>query len=98
METVSAKVPDDVQEKIEDYREGRGLTRSHAIRRLINAGYEAEQRGDGIHLNYPAAVMLLGWWLVSIAFVEAQTDAIGPLGIALIVGPILWELYRRLTA
>lgn len=40
METVSARVPDDLADRIEEYAEERGISTSEAVRRLLSDGLD----------------------------------------------------------
>lgn len=43
METVSARVPEDVAEQIEGYADERDISKSEAVRRLIEAGLSEDE-------------------------------------------------------
>lgn len=46
METVSTKVQPDVVEHIEEYQQKNNISKSEAVRRLIQNGLEAEEQDD----------------------------------------------------
>jgi len=46
MESVSARLPEDVAERVERYAEERGISQSEAVRRLIVTGLESERLED----------------------------------------------------
>ncbi|MCU4744804.1 hypothetical protein OB960_25945, partial [Halobacteria archaeon AArc-xg1-1] len=60
METLSAKVPKDLLQEIENYQNEYELNRSQAVRRLVEDGLEHEEQPNGIVVTKPAAVALIG--------------------------------------
>lgn len=48
MESVSARLPEDVAERVERYAEERGISQSEAVRRLIVTGLESERLEDRV--------------------------------------------------
>ena len=86
METLSTKVPNDLSEEIEQYREEYDLNRSQAIRRLLEDGLEHEEQPQGIVITKPAAVALIGWFLIAVDWITvAPNQPVGWLGVALLV-------------
>jgi len=84
-------VSDEVSERIEEQREGQGdgkESRSAAIKRIIRAGLEAEEREDGVYLTRSAAIVMVGWFGIIAAFADADAF-IGYLGTALLVAGII---------
>ena len=82
METLSTKVPPSLKEKIEDYAEEIGETRSTAVRELLQEGLEAETKDT----NAPSwfLAQLLGWVMFSGAFFDAD-PIVGYAGAAVVL-------------
>ncbi len=95
METLSTKVPKDLLERVEGYREEHELNRSQAIRRLLEDGLEYEERPQGVVITKPAIVALIGWWLISVAWLTPEVDTIGPLGVATVAAAFVYALLRK---
>ena len=92
---VGAKVPPRLKDEIDEYKDQQEHTnRSDAIRELVEYGLEYEERPNGIVLTKPAALALIGWWLISIAWLQPQVDLIGPLGVATIVAAAVYAFLR----
>lgn len=65
MQTVSAKVPDDVAEKVEQYQNQQGISKSEAVRRLLVAGLaddDLEQRVDDLERRVRRLEQRPAWW------------------------------------
>ena len=99
METVAAKLPPDLIEQIEDYREEHGLNRSQAIRRLVEDGLDHEEQPQGIVVTKPAALSLIGWFLITMDWITvAPGQPVGWIGVALIVATFAYSfLQNRLS-
>ena len=95
--TIGADVSEDLKREVDEHRE-EGESRSAAVRRLVRDGLDVDDRPPGFHVPYPVAVNLLGWWLITATFFEAQTTATGWLGVALVVGTVLYSTYTRFFA
>jgi len=91
METLSTKVPPWMMEKVEEYAEEIGESRSTATRELVQKGIEGNQKRATVPAWYIAA--LLGWVFVAGAFMEVGTT----LGLAGGVLVILSALEGRLS-
>ena len=95
METLSTKVPNDLSEQIEEYREEHDLNRSQAIRRLLEDGLDHEEQPQGIVVTKPAAVSLIGWFLIAVDWITvAPGQPVGWLGVALLVGSFVYAAVR----
>jgi len=105
METVSAKVPDDLAEEIEDYRERYGLNRSQAVRRLVEDGLEADRLRDDLEerrqhaertiaVTKPAAVSLIGWFMIAFSITAEPAARLAAAGALVIVGSAVYAVYR----
>lgn len=86
METLSTKVPPSMKERIEDYAEEIGETRSTAIRELLQEGLDTEATDTTAPPWF--LVQLLGWVMFSGAFFDAQ-PIVGYAGAALVLATIL---------
>jgi len=107
METLAAKVPPDLSDRIEEYRERHGLNKSQAIRRLIEDGFESDElqqeleerrRHDErtISITKPAAVSIVGWFLVAMDWLTvAEGQPVGWFGLAVILAAIGYGLVAR---
>lgn len=83
METVAAKLPPDLAEQVEEYREEHGLNKSQAFRRLVEDGLEHEEQPQGIVVTKPAALALIGWFLIAADWITvAPGQPVGWLGVA----------------
>lgn len=79
MEMLGAKVPDDLSERIEEYREDHGMNTSQAVRQLIRAGLDREDNPNTISL--PLALLWFGTVAVATQYASAS-GIVGPLGVA----------------
>lgn len=79
--TISAKVSEDLAQRIEDERED-GETRSHAIGRLIRTGLEANPTDTSLTL--PIVLLWTGTLFLTAAYTDA-TGIIGPAGAVLTI-------------
>lgn len=79
METLGAKVPEDLSERIENYRNTHGLNTSQAIRQLVRIGLEAEENPHTITL--PLLLIWFGTVAMAAQYASA-TGLFGPTGIA----------------
>lgn len=106
METLSAKVPEDLIQRIEKYQNEYDLNRSQATRRLIEEGFEADRlRADlekrrerderTITFTKPAVAALLGWVLIVADWVTVPTAPVGLIGVAIIVAAVGYSIYTR---
>lgn len=96
METVAAKLPPDLVEQVEEYREEHGLNKSQAIRRLVEDGLEQEDQSREIILTKPAAVALIGWFLVAVDWVTVTPgQPVGWLGVALLATAAVYAATRH---
>lgn len=98
METVAAKVPPDLAEQVEEYREEHGLNKSQAMRRLIEDGLEQEERPEGLLITKPAALALIGWFLVFIDWVTVTVppgQPVGELGVLALAAAGVYVVARR---
>ena len=98
METLSAKVPPDVKERIDAYAEARGLNQSQAIRRLVTDGLDADDRPNGMVVTKPAAVTLVGWYMIALAINVEPVEAVAGLGALLIVPTLVYYLINKRRA
>lgn len=71
MDTYATKVPEGMAERIEKYREEHGLSKSQAIRNLIDEGYESVY--GGIRLSFPSALLWLGSLILMESVIEIET-------------------------
>ncbi len=95
METLSTKVPADLSERIEEYREEHDLNRSQAIRRLLEDGLEYDEQPQGIVVTKPAAVALIGWFLISVDWITvAPGQPVGWIGVALLATAAVYTAAR----
>ncbi|WP_156037911.1 hypothetical protein [Haloferax prahovense] len=83
--TISAKVSEDLAQRIEDARED-GETRSHAIGRLLRTGLEADPSTTSISL--PIVLLWSGTLFLASAYADAS-GLIGPAGAVLTLGGVL---------
>jgi hypothetical protein len=88
--TISAKLPEDLIEEIEEYQED-DESRSAAVRRLVRAGLEAEDEPDGIVMTYPVFASFLGWFAVVGGGMEANPQVMYA-GLAVVVIGGLWAV------
>ena len=95
--TIGADVSEDLKREVDEHRE-EGESRSAAVRRLVRDGLDVDDRPPGFHISYPVAISLLGWWLITATFFEAQTTATGWLGVALVAASLLYGIYARFLA
>lgn len=86
METLSTKVPPSMKDRIEDYAETIGETRSTAIRELLGAGLDAETGATDTAPPWYIA-QLLGWVLFAAAFVDVP-QFLGIAGAGLVVATV----------
>lgn len=95
METVAAKLPPDLAEQVEEYREEHGLNKSQAFRRLVEDGLEHEDQPQGIVVTKPAAVSLIGWFLIAVDWITvAPGQPVGWLGVLLLVTSAVYAVVR----
>lgn len=97
METLSVKVPSEMEEQIEEYADQMDETRSVATRSLIQHGLDETERPDGIIITKPTALLLFGLLLLGTVYLEPQTPLMGPLGAAVAGAGLLWRAYEHLT-
>lgn len=65
MESVSARVPDDIAEQVERYAEERGISTSEAVRRLLVDGLQEEKierRLDRLEYRVDRLEKQPVWW------------------------------------
>jgi broad specificity phosphatase PhoE len=94
---ITANVSDDVAERIEEQREGKGdekESRSAAVDRLIRAGLDQREREGGVYVTHGAAITFLGWLLVAGAFFEVERS-VGTLGFGIIAVGIVYSIADR---
>jgi hypothetical protein len=90
MQTLSIRVPDDVEEAVEDLADANDNTRSDQARQLLRAGLEDHNRGDSIPTG--AFLSFLGAFLFAGSAVTIQpAGPISALGLALVVGGVLLD-------
>jgi hypothetical protein len=94
--TLSAKVEQPLADRVEEYAEEHGLKRSPAIRDLLTAGLDAEDRPEGFYVTRPALISMFGWPFIAAAFADAD-PILGYLGLALVAGAILDTALTRLS-
>lgn len=70
MNTASTKVPDELADRIDEYADDHGLTRSKAIRDLTESGLKAEETPD--HISTPTAFGAVGLFLFLGAYAEVS--------------------------
>lgn len=78
METLGAKVPEDLSERIEEYRATHGLNTSQTIRQLVRIGLEAEENPHTITL--PLVLLWFGTLAIATQYASAS-GLFGPAGI-----------------
>lgn len=90
MQTLSIRVPDDVEERIDELAATNENTRSDQARQLLRAGLDDHDRGDSVPTG--AVFSILGAFLFAGAAVtiEPATPA-SIVGLALWVGGILFD-------
>lgn len=71
MDTYATKVPEGMAEKIEEYREEHGLSKSQAIRNLIDEGYNSVY--GGVQFSATLGVVWLGSLILMQSVVEIET-------------------------
>ena len=94
---ISANVSDDVAERIEEQREGKGdekESRSAAVDRLIRTGLERQEGEGGVYVTHGAAIIFLGWIFVAGAFFDVE-PGVGYMGVALIGAGIVYSIADR---
>jgi len=81
---ISADVPDELAERVDEEREGKGdeqESRSQAVKRLLRAGLEHQEQPDGFHITKPGAAALVGAALWFAAFGDVHvSQSLGLLG------------------
>lgn len=90
--TISAKLPEDLIEEIEEYQED-DESRSAAVRRLVRAGLDAEDEPEGIAMSYPVFAGFLGWFAVFAGGVEAS-PVVMYAGLAVVAISGVWALIQ----
>lgn len=96
METVAAKLPPDLAEQVEQYREDHGLNKSQAFRRLVEDGLEHEEQPQGIVVTKPAAIALIGWFLIAVDWITvAPGQPVGWVGVALLLAAVVYGVLRN---
>ena len=94
---ISANVSDDVAERIEEQREGKGdekESRSAAVDRLIRTGLERQEGEGGVYVTHGAAIIFFGWLLAAGAFLDVE-PRVGTLGLAVIGAGIVYSVADR---
>jgi len=105
METVASKLPKDLAEQVEEYREQHELNKSQAIRRLVEDGLEADRLRDDLEerrdraertvaVTKPAAFSLIGWFMIALS---VDVDPVGPVfgtGVAVVVLSFAYAMKR----
>jgi len=94
---ISAQVSDEVAERIEDLREDQDdgkESRSAAIKRVIRAGLEEEERERGVFITLPALISFAGWFLVIAAFFEVE-EIVGLAGFVVVGLGVLVDVAER---
>lgn len=90
MKTLSTKVPDDMQDEIEELADENDRTRSDQTRQLLRAGLDQHQNGDSIPTGFLTA--MLGMLLLGSAVQWNIYPNLWPLlGVCLFVGGLAWE-------
>jgi hypothetical protein len=87
--TISVKVPEDMAEEIEQYKEEIGERTSGAVRRLIREGLKREE-DKGIQASLPMLAFTLGFGLTLAAFGEVD-PVLGYVGMAAIAASLLYD-------
>jgi len=106
METLSAKVPEDLIQRIENYQNEYDLNRSQATRRLIEEGFEADRLRDDLEerrerdertitFTKPTVAALLGWVLIVADWVTVPTAPVGLIGVAIIISAAVFAVVQR---
>ena len=95
MKTVSAKVPEQLADRVDDYAEDHDLNRSQAVRSLVEEGLEAETTPDTISLPTVLAAVGLFLWFAAFTEISASPTA-GAAGGVLVLVALLTQ-YRQVT-
>ena len=83
MQTLSIRVPDDIEDDIEELAEANGNTRSDQTRQLLRAGLDREDRGDSVPIGF--VLSSIG----ALLFGGAATT-VEPAGLMASLGLLLW--------
>lgn len=89
--TVSTRVADDTYERIEDYADQHGMTRSEATRALIRDSLDRADWIPGPQASYGAVLGSFGLIFIAAQYADAS-GITGPLGIALLAGGLLHDI------
>jgi hypothetical protein len=91
--TVSTRVADQTYQRIEDYADAHGMTRSEAVRHLLRDGLDAG-RVPGAHASYGALLAVLGLIFASAQYADAS-GLVGPIGVVAVVAGVGYDLLHR---
>jgi hypothetical protein len=89
---ISADVPDDLAEQVEE-EQGDDESRSAAVRRLVRSGLDAEQ-ARGVTVDYPTLASFGGWFFVAAAFADTK-PVFGYAGLAVVGLSLAYSLVQR---
>ena len=90
MQTLSIRVPDDVEENVDDLAEANENTRSDQARQLRRAGLDQHENGDTIPTGFLAAMFGM-LFIGSIIEWNVYPNLWPLLGLCLFVGGLAWE-------
>lgn len=93
--TVSTRVADRDAERIEDYADSHGMTRSEAVRHLLRDALGDADQPPGAHVSYGTLTAALGTLIAAPQYADAS-GLIGPAGIALVLLGAVYDGAHRL--
>lgn len=100
---ISADVPDELKERIEDTREQKGdgqESRSKVVNRLLRAGLEVQDLPPGIYMPTTYLAAASGLLMAAIAFdwlTVTLTDTAGYVGLFVFAAAVLYHLLDKYT-